>query len=158
MFINKAEQHIHMAIEEIRKLSKSLVSPSTEDLGIIETINDMIGDIRWAQKIQIHFNHPGFDETKLDYGLKLTIYRIVQEQMNNILKYAEATKIVIVIKAQAKKLTLTITDNGKGFDLRSKRKGIGINNIINRADVFNGRVDIKTAPGKGCVLKVEFDK
>jgi signal transduction histidine kinase len=158
MFTNKAADHIHMAIEEIRKLSKSLVSPSTEDLGIIETINDMIGDIRWAQKIEIHFNHPGFDESKLDYGLKLTIYRIVQEQMNNILKYAEATKIVIVIKAQPKKLTLTITDNGKGFDLRSKRKGIGINNIINRADVFNGRVDIKTAPGKGCVLKVEFDK
>jgi PAS domain S-box-containing protein len=157
MFINKAEQHIHMAIEEIRKLSKSLVSPSTADLGIIETIDDMIGDIRWAQKIEIHFNHPGFDESKMDYGLKLTIYRIVQEQMNNILKYAEATKIAIVIKAQGKKLTLTITDNGKGFDLRSKRKGIGINNIINRADVFNGRVDIKTAPGKGCVLKVEFD-
>jgi two-component system sensor histidine kinase UhpB len=158
MFTNKAADHIHTAIEEIRKLSKSLVSPSTEDLGIIETINDMIGDIRWAQKIEISFTHAGFDESKLDYGLKLTIYRMVQEQMNNILKYAEATKISIVIRAKAKKLTLTITDNGKGFDLRSKRKGIGINNIINRADVFNGRVDIKTAPGNGCVLKVEFDK
>jgi PAS domain S-box-containing protein len=158
MFTNKAADHIHTAIEEIRKLSKSLVSPSAEDLGIIETISDLIGDIRWAQKIEVSFNHTGFDESKLDYGLKLTIYRIVQEQMNNILKYAEATKIAIVIKAQAKKLTLLITDNGKGFDLKSKRKGIGINNIINRADVFNGRVDIKTAPGKGCVLKVEFDK
>jgi PAS domain S-box-containing protein len=158
MFTNKAADHIHTAIEEIRKLSKSLVSPSAADLGIIETINDMIGDIRWAQKIEVSFNHTGFDESKLDYGLKLTIYRIVQEQMNNILKYADATKIAIVIKAQTKKLTLKITDNGKGFDLGSKRKGIGINNIINRADVFNGRVDIKTAPDKGCVLKVEFDK
>lgn len=158
MFTNKAEQHIHMAIEEIRKLSKSLVSPSAADLGIIETINDMIGDIRWAQKIDVSFIHAGFDESKLDYGLKLTIYRIVQEQMNNILKYAEATKIAIVIKAQAKKLILTITDNGRGFDFGRKRKGIGINNIINRADVFNGRVDIQTAPGQGCMLKVEFDK
>ncbi|HEX6428942.1 MAG TPA: PAS domain S-box protein [Niastella sp.] len=158
MFTNKAADHIYLAIEEIRKLSKSLVSPSAADLGIVETINDMIADIRWAQKIEIGFNYPGFDESKLDYGLKLTIYRIVQEQMNNILKYAEATKILIVIKAEAKKLTLTITDNGKGFDLKRKRKGIGISNIINRADVFNGRVDIKTAPGQGCVLKVEFDK
>lgn len=158
MFTNKAEQHIHMAIEEIRKLSKSLVSPSAADLGIVETINDMIGDIRWAQKIEVSFTHPGFDESKLDYGLKLTIYRIVQEQMNNILKYAEATKIAIVIKVKGKKLILTITDNGRGFDFSRKRKGIGINNIINRADVFNGRVDIKTAPGEGCVLEVEFDK
>ncbi|WP_207514064.1 sensor histidine kinase [Longitalea luteola] len=157
-FTNKAAEHIHMAIEEIRKLSKSLVSPSTEDLGIIETINDMIGDIRWAQKIEVSFNHAGFDESKLDYGLKLTIYRMVQEQINNILKYAEATKIGISIKEQNKKLILTIVDNGKGFDLNAKRKGIGLNNIINRADVFNGKVDIETAPGQGCMVRVVFDK
>jgi signal transduction histidine kinase len=147
-----------MAIEEIRKLSKSLVSPSAADLGIIETINDMIGDIKWAQKIEVCFNHGGIDETKLDYGLKLTIYRIVQEQLTNILKYAEASKIGITIKEKGKKIKLTISDNGKGFDPAVKRKGIGFNNIINRADVFNGKVDIQTAPGKGCVVKVEFDK
>jgi PAS domain S-box-containing protein len=158
MFTNKAAEHIHMAIEEIRKLSKSLVSPSAVDLGIIETINDMIGDIKWAQKIDVNFNHGGIDESKLDYGLKLTIYRIVQEQLTNILKYAEASKIGITIKEKGKKIKLTISDNGKGFDPAVKRKGIGFNNIINRADVFNGKVDIQTAPGKGCVVKVEFDK
>jgi signal transduction histidine kinase len=157
-FSNKAMEHINMAIEEIRKLSRSLVSPSTADLGIIETINDMIGDIKMVQKVEVCFNDGGIDESKLDYGLKLTIYRIVQEQMNNILKYANASKIGITIQEQGKKLSLTITDNGKGFDLVMKRKGIGLNNIINRADVFNGKVDIQTAPGQGCVLQVEFDK
>jgi PAS domain S-box-containing protein len=157
LFTNKAAEHIHMAIEEIRKLSKSLVSPSAADLGIIETINDMIGDIKWAQKIEVCFNHGGIDETKLDYGLKLTIYRIVQEQLTNILKYAEASKINISIKKQGKKITLIISDNGKGFDPSTKRKGIGFNNIINRADVFNGKVDIQAAPGKGCTVKVEFE-
>jgi PAS domain S-box-containing protein len=157
-FIDKATEHIHTAIEEIRKLSKSLVSPSAEDLGIIETIDDMIADIRWTQKIEVCFNHPDIDESKLDYGLKLTLYRIVQEQMNNILKYAAATKISITIKEQSKKLILTISDNGKGFDMAKKRKGIGLSNIINRADVFNGKVQIQTAPGNGCVLKVIFDK
>jgi PAS domain S-box-containing protein len=157
-FTNKAGEHIHMAIEEIRKLSKSLVSPSAADLGIIETIDDMIGDIRSAQKCEVSFNHAGIDESKLDYGLKLTIYRMVQEQVNNILKYANATKIGISIKKQNKKLILTISDNGKGFDPVKKRKGIGLNNIINRADVFNGKVDIQTAPGKGCTVKVVFDE
>jgi PAS domain S-box-containing protein len=157
MFTNKAAEHIHMAIEEIRKLSKSLVSPSAADLGIIETINDMIGDIKWAQKIDVLFNHGGIDEAKLDYGLKLTIYRIVQEQLTNILKYAEASKINITIKKQGKKISLIISDNGKGFDPSTKRKGIGFNNIINRADVFNGKVDIQAAPGQGCTVKVEFD-
>jgi PAS domain S-box-containing protein len=157
LFTSKAAEHIHMAIEEIRKLSKSLVSPSAVDLGIIETINDMIGDIKWAQKIEVCFNHGGINESKLDYGLKLTIYRIVQEQLTNILKYAEANKINITIKEQGKKITLIISDNGKGFDPATKRKGIGFNNIINRADVFNGKVDIQAAPGKGCTVKVEFD-
>jgi PAS domain S-box-containing protein len=157
-FTNKAVEHIHTAIDEIRKLSKSLVSPSAADLGIVETINDMIADIRWAQKIDVSFNHGGIDESKLDNGLKLTIYRIVQEQISNILKYAEATRIGITIEEQDKNLILTITDNGKGFDLQMKRKGIGLSNIFNRADVFNGKVDIQTAPGKGCVVNVVFDK
>lgn len=157
-FTSKAAEQIHMAIEEIRKLSKSLVLPSTSDLGIIETINDMIGDIKWAQKIDISFHHAGIDESKLDTGLKLTIYRIVQEQMNNILKHAGATRIGISLKEGNKKFILTITDNGKGFDPAMRRKGIGLNNIINRADVFNGKVDIQSAPGKGSMVRVVFDQ
>jgi PAS domain S-box-containing protein len=156
-FTLKAAEHIHMAIEEIRQLSKSLVSPSAADLGIIETINDMIADIRWAQKIEINFNYAGIDETRLDYGLKLTIYRITQEQMNNILKHAEASQITITLKEHAKKLILTIFDNGKGFDTQVRRRGIGLNNIINRADVFNGKVDIQSAPGQGCMVRVVFE-
>lgn len=157
MFTAKAVEHIHMAIEEIRQLSKSLVSPSAADLGVVETINDLIGDIKWAQKIEVCFNHGGINETKLDSGLKLTIYRIVQEQLTNILKYADADKICITIKDHGKKIELTISDNGKGFDPATKRKGIGFNNIINRADVFNGKVEIESSPGNGCTVKVEFD-
>jgi two-component system sensor histidine kinase UhpB len=157
LFTTKAAEHIHMAIEEIRKLSKSLVSPSAADIGIIETINDMISDIKWAQKIEVCFNHGGIDETKLDYGLKLTLYRIVQEQLTNILKYADASKINITIKKVGKKVMLIISDNGKGFDPATKRKGIGFNNIINRADVFNGKVDIESSPGNGCIVKVLFE-
>ena len=78
--------------------------------------------------------------------------------MTNILKYAEANKIGITIKEEDKKIILTISDNGKGFDPATKRKGIGFNNIINRADVFNGKVDIQAAPGEGCTVRVEFDK
>jgi len=158
LFTNRAIDHINMAIEEMRKLSKSLVSPSAADLGIIETIGDLIYDIKMVQKIDVRFDDGGIDESKLDNGVKLTIYRIVQEQVNNILKYASATSVHISIKEEDKKLILTIADNGKGFDLATRRKGIGLNNIINRADVFNGKVEIQTAPGKGCRVKVVFDK
>jgi len=157
-FTSKAAEHIHLAIEEIRKLSHALVAPSTADLGIIETIDDMIKDVRATRKIDVCFNHLGFHESKLDSNLKLTIYRIVQEQMSNILKHAEAGRIDISIKEHRKKLTLMIMDNGKGFDPAANRKGIGLNNIINRAEVFHGKVDIQSAPGQGCKVQVEFDK
>jgi PAS domain S-box-containing protein len=156
-FTRKAAEYIHTAIEEIRKLSKSLVSPGAADLGIIESIHDMIGDIQYAQRIEISFNHAGIDEAILDYGLKLTIYRIVQEQMNNILKHANACQITITLKEHGNKLILTIFDNGKGFDTQTRRRGIGLNNIINRADVFNGKVDIQSAPEQGCMVRVVFD-
>lgn len=157
-FTNKAAEHIHLAIEEIRKLSHALVAPSTADLGIVETIDDMIKDVRATRKIDVSFNHIGFHESKLDSSLKLTIYRIIQEQMSNILKHAEAGRIEISIKEHRKKLTLMIMDNGKGFDPAANRKGIGLNNIINRAEVFHGKVDIQSAPGQGCKVQVEFDK
>lgn len=51
-----------------------------------------------------------------------------------------------------------IMDNGKGFDPAAKHKGIGLTNIINRAEVFNGKVKIQSAPGEGCLLQVTFDK
>src|SRR5262249_45385032 len=85
------------------------------------------------------------------------IYRIVQEQLTNILKYADASKINITIKEHGKKVMLIISDNGKGFDPATKRRGIGFNNIINRADVFNGKVDIDSSPGNGCIVKVLFE-
>lgn len=154
----KAAEYIQMAIAEIRKLSHFLVSPCTADLGIVETINEMLGVIRATRKMNIYFHHSHFNQSKLDNGLKLTIYRIVQEQISNILKHADASRIDISLKEQRKNYWLTIKDNGKGFDPTAKRKGIGLNNIITRAEVFNGKVNIQSAPGQGCLLEVTFEK
>ena len=84
------------------------------------------------------------------------IYRIIQEQLNNILKYADASSVTIRIAPKANKIFLTISDNGKGFDTRVQRNGIGITNINSRAELYNGKVEIDSSPGNGCRLKVEF--
>jgi two-component system sensor histidine kinase UhpB len=92
----------------------------------------------------------------LSNNKKLIIYRIVQEQINNILKHSRATESQIELKTHNKKLQLLIKDNGVGFDPKKKAKGIGLNNIISRVEMHNGDMEIISSPGNGCMLKVEI--
>ena len=96
------------------------------------------------------------DEETIDCELKISIYRIIQEQLNNIMKYAEATRIDVFIVQADSRLCIRVKDDGVGFDSSQKRTGIGITNMISRVNVFGGRIQIDTAPGKGCVLSVHF--
>ncbi len=86
--------------------------------------------------------------------MHLTIYRIIQEQLNNILKHANAQHVFIEISNTVQHLSLIIRDDGDGFDPNDKRRGIGITNMITRAENMNGKLQLQTAPGKGCVLAV----
>lgn len=144
------------AIEEIRKLSKSMTQAYHKEIGLQLSIEDLAESIRLATKFQIMLEFSLPDEQHLDDKLKMTIFRIAQEQLNNILKHASATQVTISVTQTEDTVQLYITDNGKGFNMQEKRNGIGIMNIINRAEIFNGRVDLDSSPGKGCRMLVNF--
>ncbi|KAK6020356.1 ATPase/histidine kinase/DNA gyrase B/HSP90 domain protein [Ostertagia ostertagi] len=76
------------------------------------------------------------------------------EQINNILKHADASEITILVNAGERLVKVEIIDNGKGFDPASKRKGIGISNMINRVESFNGEIKIVSSPGHGCKVDI----
>jgi signal transduction histidine kinase len=80
----------------------------------------------------------------------------VQEQLNNIVKHAKATRVLIRLSIEGPNTVLTVADNGIGFDMSRHRKGVGITNIISRAELFNGKVEIATSPGDGCALMVSI--
>jgi PAS domain S-box-containing protein len=154
--IKRSIETISSAIEEIRRLSKSMIETFHKEVGLELSLNDLIENIRLAQpcKIDLQFSVP--DEQRLDDKLKMTIFRIVQEQLNNTIKHADASGIQIGIMQKMHLLQVTIADDGKGFDTTLKRKGIGITNIISRTELFNGRVKIDSSPGKGCSMQVSF--
>lgn len=154
--ITKSEGYISMAMEEIRKLSKTLVAPTFIKSGLKKSIEDLIVNTMAAKKITITTDINLSDENGLEEGLKLAIYRIVQEQLNNILKYADASCVTIRLTTRSNKVFLTVSDNGRGFDTSAQRTGIGITNINNRAELYNGSVEIDSSPGNGCRLNVEF--
>src|SRR5579872_3726267 len=150
----KSRKNISMAIEEIRKLSKELITPTLNDLGLIQSIKELIRSIQMVKKMKIRLHISGLDEAELLPEQKINIYRIIQEQLNNILKHAQAGEVVIELNKVKEQVRLRLTDDGKGFDPRMRRKGVGLSNIISRAELYNGKVEIDSSPGKGCRLEV----
>jgi PAS domain S-box-containing protein len=154
--IDRAIETLSVAVQEIRKLSKSLNPATVNQLQFVDAVEQLIFDIEETEKLEIDFDHSEFDYNITLPQLNLYLYRIVQEQLNNIMKYAETDKATIVLKNNEHYLYLRIADNGVGFDTSLHRKGIGISNIINRVTLFKGIIDIDSAPGKGCAIEINI--
>ena len=152
--IAQCREYIITAIEEIRKLSRSLITPVFVEGGLKQAIEDLATDIGVLKDIDITTELDTLDNPAITEILKLNIYRMVQEQLNNIIKYAEASQVHIKLSENGNKIILLIRDNGKGFNPTVRAKGVGMINIQNRADLFNGTVEVDSAPGKGCQLQV----
>lgn len=153
--LKKSYENLNLATTEIRQLSKRLVPPALDNT-LLETIADLTNEIRQATPIHISVTADSFDESKINEDLKLVLYRIVQEQMNNILKYAKATHVTIFMENNDELITLLVIDDGVGFDTAKKSTGIGLRNIDNRVKFYNGTVNISSQFGKGCQLEIQI--
>ncbi len=151
-FISKCSDNIMYVINEIRKLSRSLMVPSLGDLGLLESLTDLTESINVTQKIHIECLADPSIENLLNETQKLILYRIIQEATNNIINHSEARSVLINLSTIDDTLQLIVSDDGIGFDKQNVRKGSGLNNIENRVYLFNGSLDINTYPGKGCEL------
>lgn len=154
--VNKVDRYIHEAIQEIRKLSHQLAPVSGFDLTLKEIFQELIDMINANNQFKVNLYVEPIDKTQFSPNLQISLYRVLQEQLNNIVKYAEASEVNIRFQKQNEYLQLTVADNGKGFDKNIKSTGIGIENIKRRAKLFSGELIINTSPGKGCELKVEI--
>lgn len=156
-YLNETENLISTAINELRKLSHTLIPPSMEEAELLEAITQLVLTTQKTTNIQITHNLDEFRETGLPDKMKLAIYRIIQEQFNNILKYASARTIrLLLTNTEDGNINLSIKDDGAGFDTSKKSKGVGLMNMKVRASLFNGETNIISSPGQGCELQVYF--
>jgi PAS domain S-box-containing protein len=155
--IKRSADSIFNAINEIRAISRALVPPSIKDLGLIDSVKDLVESLKMTGLLQVKFTYHGDLENKVRDKQKLMLFRIIQEQVSNILKHAEAGRLVIDMSLRDTFINLAITDNGKGFDPEKAgyKQGLGLSNIKSRANLFSGKVNITSAPGKGCKLFVQ---
>lgn len=153
--IEKSYKNLTLSIEEIRKLSHSLVTPTLTDIGLADALQELAEEVCFGRNIAFKNNIRITKEKQLSKDVTLMIYRIVQEQLNNIVKYAKATAISISLETK-NDITLIIQDNGIGFNPDQKVKGIGLKNIQSRIEFYAGELKIKSAPGKGCSLMIKI--
>ncbi|HUB60235.1 MAG TPA: PAS domain S-box protein [Puia sp.] len=143
--------YVNKGIHELRRLSHQLAPAMRTPERLPEKIVELVESMNASHRLQIEVETDAF-LTLEDDELELAIYRIVQEQLNNIVKHAEATRVLIVLRQKDDGLYLSIRDDGQGFDPAERAPGIGLENIRRRAVAMDGELKILSAPGRGCEL------
>ncbi|NJO24561.1 MAG: PAS domain S-box protein [Bacteroidia bacterium] len=141
----KVSEYILLAIEEIRKLSKEMVTPQLKEDGLVTSITNLVEDLNATSTLHILFHHQD-DIEMLSVAKKVTLFRIIQEQVKNVLKYSQAINLTINLHMHNENVELLIEDDGIGFDPNQTSRGIGLSNIYERTRFYNGEVVIDTAP------------
>ena len=149
----KSIEYLQMAVEEIRQLSKELSSPHLQHNSLGEILRTMINDINMVGSLSITLFYDEKAE-ELSVGKKTTLFRVLQEQMKNILKHSGASQATVSLTMEKEEVVLVIEDNGKGFEPGQTHRGIGLANIQERTNYYNGRVSIRSRTGSGCTVSV----
>ncbi|MGB6269169.1 MAG: ATP-binding protein [Olleya sp.] len=136
--------------EEIRKVSHELNSDFIQQSGYLDIIKTLVDAQMTAYNIKYTLTaDEDINWDALNNKIKIHVYRILQETMQNAYKHANATMVDISFKLDKNILTLAISDNGEGFDLQKAKKGIGLKNIDSRIKEINGKLEIKTQKKQG---------
>lgn len=154
ILLEKGLGHLKGAMEEIRRLSHRLVAPELTKISLVQAIANLAENSRETGSLHLQYDAGNFTEERVSNEIRLALYRIVQEQFNNILKHANAENVFIILDMTSNNIFLTIRDDGRGFDSSVTRHGIGLRNIANRVKLYNGAMEVQSEPGKGCQLKV----
>ena len=109
--------------------------------------------------MQVSYQSIGISETVFDQTVAITIYRIVQELLNNVMKHASAKTAIVQVSKINEATTITVEDDGKGFDpkILEAGKGIGWSNIESRIRYLKGKTDIQSETGKGTSIHIEIN-
>lgn len=152
---NQSCRSILLATEEIRNLSHRLAPAFFDKIKLDEAFESLLKNFNIEDKYYISIC---FDNIAKNYPInkeiQLNLYRILQEQLRNIIKYAKATTISIDVLIYNGRLKMRIADNGIGFDVNQVMKGIGLANMRRRAELFSGKLHINSSPDNGCEILI----
>lgn len=140
---------------EVRTVSHNIMPNALLKLGLANGVRDFINHID-SRVIKIDLFIEGLDEERLDANVEAVLYRVLQECVNNVVKHAKANTLDICVIRDKDGISITLEDNGKGFDTKNTAKfeGIGLKNIITRINYLKGTVEWHSSPDKGTLVEI----
>lgn len=149
--LSNSINYIQLASNEIRNLSHRLAPAFFDDMKLKDSLLQLISSINVEGRFKTDFKiSKELDNINLKREVQINLYRIMQEQLNNIIKYSGANKIEVTVSIDANMLRFEIFDNGVGFDEEKVSKGIGFANMARRAKLFSGSFNVTSSPNNGC--------
>lgn len=158
--LDELNNSINNAVMELKNISYDLKPRLLEIHGLIPALGLMVDQVSGKEGIKGTFEY--FDEIKIKPSLEITIFRICQELINNIIKHSKAKNFSIQISQDEESVKLIVDDDGIGFEKQktsheeTKLRGMGLISITERVQAFKGNIDIDSSPGNGTVVVVEF--
>lgn len=155
---NSANSMIDKAHDEVRRISHNLMPADLRAGGLPIAVRQLVHEMKTVHETPTELELIGFENLRIEENLEMTIYRIIQELLNNIVKYADASHVLIQLSKYESDIQVLVEDDGKGFDIGGamKSNGLGIQSIITRVDQQKGEIDINTSPGNGTSVSMNF--
>lgn len=154
------DQQIKDCIERVKNIVVSLRPPNLETIGLADAVRELLANVTHYKGIKHSFKLQTADDVPTSDEVKIVLYRVAQESLNNIVKHSGATKIDVSLKRGVKDIILKISDNGKGFKLSKQRsiKHIGLLSMKDSVAYLGGKFTIKSELGKGTTIEVKCPK
>lgn len=153
----RSVQMIDNSVKELRRVAHNMMPEALAKFGLSDAINDYCKTINASGAVQVIYQDFG-DTVKYDSSVETGVYRIIQELLNNVIKHSGGTQVLVQTICNADRISITVEDNGKGFDTVSLKDtpGTGWNNIRSRVDYLKGSIDINSETGKGSSVNIEL--
>jgi PAS domain S-box-containing protein len=142
------------AINEIQTISRRLSVPTIGNLPLVDSIRELVHQYPEKSNLVFSLKLDELEGVAIDHYIHMAFYRILQEQLTNIVKHAKARNVEILLRRLGDKLAMEVRDDGQGFDPEKKSQGIGIQNMKARVESANGTFSLTGQRGKGTQLKV----
>jgi PAS domain S-box-containing protein len=146
-----------LLMKTIQRISFSISPSMLEEFGLHETMEWLCKEFSILNGIPCHYSGQ-FDEDSMSFEIKTDFFRICQESLSNVMYHAQASNIYINIAETENNITLSISDDGKGFDVNKHSTSSGISSMKKRAASINGTIEIESVIGKGTSLVVYVNK
>ncbi|PWJ44399.1 AAA family ATPase [Sediminitomix flava] len=149
-------EQIDEVCQDIRRISHNMLPSALTRFGLSVSLEKLIDQYETLDKFEIDFSIMGLNETPLSQDIEISVFRIIQEALQNIQKYAGCTEVCIQLIARDDALSIFISDDGCGFDTNTTAKGIGLLNIESRIISLDGTWTLDSTQGRGTEINIEI--